>query len=207
MNVPVGMYAAYNMYFRDVGLPVTPRSLGDFFDAFLPRSVVARVSGIRTEVASVNANVGRLYMEIFVEIDFVSAVLPFYEIGQSTRQTQVAASVKRQPFVGIEALSVDHLSGNVGQRLFGSGKQNFQRFDRFHTSTIIIKTKKAKNCMQRFFTSIEITRLISYLREYSSDTESFLRPLARRAANTLRPDAVDILSLNPCLFFLFLFDG
>lgn len=41
----------------------------------------------------------------------------------------------------------------------------------------------------------------------SSETVSFLRPLALRAFNTLRPFAVDILSLNPCLFFLFLLDG
>ena len=41
---------------------------------------------------------------------------------------------------------------------------------------------------------------------YSSETVSFLRPLARRAANTLRPLAVAILSRKPCLFFLFLLD-
>jgi len=46
-----------------------------------------------------------------------------------------------------------------------------------------------------------------YLFEYSLETESFLRPLARRADNTFRPLAVDILSRKPCLFFLFLFDG
>ncbi len=42
---------------------------------------------------------------------------------------------------------------------------------------------------------------------YSSETVSFLRPLARRAANTLRPLAVAILSRKPCLFFLFLLEG
>ena len=41
----------------------------------------------------------------------------------------------------------------------------------------------------------------------SSETLSFFLPLARRALNTFRPSAVDILSLNPCLFLLFLFDG
>jgi hypothetical protein len=41
----------------------------------------------------------------------------------------------------------------------------------------------------------------------SSATVSFDLPLARRAANTLRPLAVAILSRNPCLFFLFLTEG
>ncbi len=59
----------------------------------------------------------------------------------------------------------------------------------------------------QFFTFYVNYTTISYLCEYSSETESFFRPLARRAAKTLRPEAVDILSLNPCLFFLFLFDG
>jgi hypothetical protein len=44
-------------------------------------------------------------------------------------------------------------------------------------------------------------------RVYSSDTDNFFRPLARREANTLRPLAVSILLRNPCLFFLFLIDG
>jgi hypothetical protein len=41
----------------------------------------------------------------------------------------------------------------------------------------------------------------------SSETLNFFLPFARRAFSTLRPLAVDILSLKPCLFFLFLFDG
>lgn len=41
----------------------------------------------------------------------------------------------------------------------------------------------------------------------SSETDSFFLPFARRAFNTLRPFTVDILSLKPCLFFLFLLDG
>jgi hypothetical protein len=41
----------------------------------------------------------------------------------------------------------------------------------------------------------------------SSEVVSFFLPRALRAANTLRPLTVDILSLNPCLFFLFLTDG
>jgi hypothetical protein len=41
----------------------------------------------------------------------------------------------------------------------------------------------------------------------SSETVSLARPLARRAFKTFLPLAVAILSLKPCLFFLFLFDG
>jgi hypothetical protein len=41
----------------------------------------------------------------------------------------------------------------------------------------------------------------------SVDTDSFFLPLARRAARTLLPLGVDILSLKPCLFALFLLDG
>ena len=41
----------------------------------------------------------------------------------------------------------------------------------------------------------------------SSETVNFFLPRALRAAKTLRPLTVDILNLNPCLFFLFLTDG
>jgi hypothetical protein len=41
----------------------------------------------------------------------------------------------------------------------------------------------------------------------SSDTVKRWRPLALLAATVRRPFAVAILSRNPCLFFLFLFDG
>jgi len=41
----------------------------------------------------------------------------------------------------------------------------------------------------------------------SSETVSFLRPFLRLPDRTFRPLAVDILSLKPCLFFLFLLDG
>lgn len=46
-----------------------------------------------------------------------------------------------------------------------------------------------------------------YLCVFSLLTVSFLRPLERRAANTRRPFAVAIRSLNPCLFFLLRCDG
>lgn len=47
----------------------------------------------------------------------------------------------------------------------------------------------------------------AYLNVASSDTVSFLRPFARRAANTLRPLAVAILARNPCLLILLRRDG
>ena len=46
-----------------------------------------------------------------------------------------------------------------------------------------------------------------YLPRLSSDTVSFFLPLALRAASTLRPLAVDILSLNPCLCLRLVFEG
>jgi len=42
---------------------------------------------------------------------------------------------------------------------------------------------------------------------FSSETVSFFLPAALREDNTLRPFAVDILSMKPCLFLLFLCDG
>jgi len=41
----------------------------------------------------------------------------------------------------------------------------------------------------------------------SSEIESFFLPLALLADMTLRPLKVDILSLNPCLFFLLRREG
>jgi hypothetical protein len=41
----------------------------------------------------------------------------------------------------------------------------------------------------------------------SGETLSFFLPLALREARTLLPFGVDILSLKPCLFALFLLDG
>ena len=47
----------------------------------------------------------------------------------------------------------------------------------------------------------------NYFNLSSFETVSFFLPLALRAARTLLPFAVDILSLKPCLFALFLLDG
>ena len=41
----------------------------------------------------------------------------------------------------------------------------------------------------------------------SEDTESFFLPFARLRARTFLPLTEAILSLKPCLFLLFLFDG
>jgi len=41
----------------------------------------------------------------------------------------------------------------------------------------------------------------------AEETETLFLPLARLLAKTLRPFADAILSLKPCLFLLFLFDG
>jgi hypothetical protein len=56
--------------------------------------------------------------------------------------------------------------------------------------------------------------LIKYSNEYiypfnlsSGEAESFFLPFALREASTLLPLGVDILSLKPCLFALFLLDG
>ncbi len=51
------------------------------------------------------------------------------------------------------------------------------------------------------------TRYYLCFKVRSSDTVSFFLPFLLREANTRRPLAVAILSRNPCLFFLFLFEG
>jgi hypothetical protein len=49
--------------------------------------------------------------------------------------------------------------------------------------------------------------LLCYFSRSSGDADNFFLPFARREASTLRPLAVDILSLKPCLFAFFLLDG
>jgi len=48
---------------------------------------------------------------------------------------------------------------------------------------------------------------IDYLLAISSETVSLFLPFALRLDRTFLPLGVDILSLNPCLLRLFLFDG
>jgi len=54
---------------------------------------------------------------------------------------------------------------------------------------------------------MHIIRYKIYFSLSSGVTESFFLPFALREERTLLPFAVDILSLNPCLFALFLLDG
>ena len=53
----------------------------------------------------------------------------------------------------------------------------------------------------------QIIQALNYLSLILSETVSFFLPFARREARTLRPLGVDILSLKPCLFTLFLLEG
>ena len=61
--------------------------------------------------------------------------------------------------------------------------------------------------MKTFTSLFFLVAMRNYFPLYSSETVNFLRPFARRDANTLRPFALAILSRNPCLFFLFLLEG
>ena len=59
---------------------------------------------------------------------------------------------------------------------------------------------------------IKVTALYWLLNHYflclgSQETVNLCLPLARRRAKTFLPFAEAILSMNPCLFLLFLFDG
>ncbi len=66
---------------------------------------------------------------------------------------------------------------------------------------------KQKRLRQKISTLYSIPKYIYFLKFGSSDTVNFFLPCALRDANTLRPLGVSILERNPCLFFLFLFEG
>lgn len=71
----------------------------------------------------------------------------------------------------------------------------------------ILKTKKVKILKPLPFLCLA-NRSINYLLCLgSSETLNLFLPFARRAFKTFLPFTDDILSLKPCLFFLFLFDG
>jgi hypothetical protein len=55
--------------------------------------------------------------------------------------------------------------------------------------------------------SLQILFSVAYFKDFSSEVVSLVRPLARRAANTRRPFADDILKRKPCLLVLFLCEG
>ena len=71
----------------------------------------------------------------------------------------------------------------------------------------LLKQKEAKESSFTSSYSFAMANTYAFTPLYSSETVSFFLPLARRAANTLRPFAVAILSRKPCLFFLFLLEG
>jgi len=67
-----------------------------------------------------------------------------------------------------------------------------------------INEKKGALFRGTFFININKYDYFSFI---SEETVSFFLPLALRAARTLLPFGVDILSLKPCLLALFLLDG
>lgn len=68
--------------------------------------------------------------------------------------------------------------------------------------------KKSYRKVLFFFLELNVPIFFSeFYPLYSSETDNFFLPFARRAAKTRRPLAVAILERKPCLFFLFLFDG
>ncbi len=70
----------------------------------------------------------------------------------------------------------------------------------------VITTKKCPK--DRFFqTLLFYFQKTDYLLALASLTVNLFLPFALLAAKTLLPLGVDILSLNPCLFLLFLSDG
>ena len=67
--------------------------------------------------------------------------------------------------------------------------------------------KKRRHDGLLFYTIEQEILYYFFLPSSSSETVNFFLPLARRAANTLRPLAVDILSLKPCLCLRLVLDG
>lgn len=71
--------------------------------------------------------------------------------------------------------------------------------------TVIITKKCPKEKL--FQTPLFYFQKTNYLLALASLTVNLFLPFALLAAKTLLPLGVDILSLNPCLFLLFLSDG
>ena len=71
------------------------------------------------------------------------------------------------------------------------------------------KKEGGESLLASFFVSTSVTSdgMRNYFPWCSSETVNFLRPLARREANTRRPFLVAILSRKPCLFTLLLLCG
>jgi len=67
--------------------------------------------------------------------------------------------------------------------------------------------KKAEEWKTRSSAFLLLISLGNYFLAMESETVSLFLPLLLLAAITLLPLAVDILSLKPCLFLLFLLEG
>jgi len=57
-------------------------------------------------------NISGFDMEVFDEIDFVSAFSLFHMASQRSQPTQIAALVKRQTLFGSKSAPIEYLSGN-----------------------------------------------------------------------------------------------
>jgi hypothetical protein len=82
--------------------------------------------------------------------------------------------------------------------------QTFFYFTIFIALANIFKKKVLLNNSNTFIYEFNIHYFFGLGAE---ETETLFLPLARLLAKTLRPFAEAILSLKPCLFLLFLFDG
>ena len=74
-----------------------------------------------------------------------------------------------------------------------------------YPSFVSAKKQKSLSFWRGFYVCLKIRW--NYFPWFSSETVSFLRPFARRDANTRRPFFVAILSRKPCLFTLLLLCG
>jgi len=75
----------------------------------------------------------------------------------------------------------------------------------FFFTLLIFKYKKGRFNRNDLF---KLKKAIYYLfGRGSSETETFFLPFLLLAFKIFLPFLVDILNLNPCLFFLFLFEG
>jgi hypothetical protein len=82
---------------------------------------------------------------------------------------------------------------------------NFLGRSKTYFMNSILRNKKKNNTMRvlTFSFVIDIAKLFMSLYYIKSAyTDNFLRPLARRRLSTLRPFAVAILALKPCVRFL-----
>jgi hypothetical protein len=114
----------------------------------------------------------------------------------------------------------DHGDDAVNRRSaslsLGAKDADYQEYAQYYFSHSVLlfvahqkngENTKKKKTNAFFFNFYNPLFLDYFLPRLSSDTVSFFLPLALRAASTLRPFAVDILSLNPCLCLRLVFEG